>query len=404
MTQATGIAKQLRYKKESTWGAAPGASGAQLLRRMTSNLALVKDAYQSNEIRSDFQRADFRHGTRRVEGDLNGELSAGTYKDLFAAVCRQAFQTAASTGAQTNITATVAAPQFVRGAGSFLTDGFKIGDVVRWTGWASPATANNTRNFLITALTATQMTGVFLDGTAVAAKAAGDSVTGTVAGKKTWAPASGHTDDSFAIEHWHSDVSQSELFLGCKIQQMTFNLPATGMATLATRVMGKDITAAGSAYYTSPTAETATGVMAAVNGALYVAGTKIAFVTGGALTINGNMSAEPVVGSNVYPDIFEGRIIVNGQLTAFFEDGTLRDNFINEDEISLILALTANNQAAADFISIVLPRLKLGSANKDDGEKGLVQTLSFEALYNSSGGTGVSSEKTTISIQDSQAT
>jgi hypothetical protein len=91
IAKATGVAKQLRYKAESTWGTAPGASGAQLLRRVTSTLDLKKQTYRSNEIRSDYQVNDMRHGVRSVEGTINGELSPGTYKDFLAAAVRKAF-------------------------------------------------------------------------------------------------------------------------------------------------------------------------------------------------------------------------------------------------------------------------------------------------------------------------
>lgn len=402
MPNAAGMFKQLRYKKESAWGTAPGASGAQILRRVTSNVGLKKQTFQSAEIRSDYQMNDFRHGVRSVEGSINGELSAGTWKDFFAAVCRQAFQTAPTTGALTNVTAAASNPQFVRAAGSFLTDGFKVGDIVRWSGWVV-ATANNTRNFLITALTATNMTGVFLDGTAVVARASGDSVTCVLTGKKTWAPTSGHTDDSFAFEHWFSDIAQSELFTGCKISRMALNLPPTGIATIQLDVMGQDITTATSQYYTSPTVETTTGALAAANGALYVAGTAIAVVTGLQMNLNANMTSDAVVGSNKYADIFEGRILVDGQFTAYFVDATARDYFVNETEISLNGVFTSANSATADFISVMLPRIKVGGADKDDGEKGIVQTFPFQALYNNAGGAGISSQNTTISIQDSQA-
>ena len=82
MTIAAGVAKQLRYKVEATFGTAPGASGAQVLRRVNSNLDLSKDTYQSAEIRTDYQIADMRHGVRRVGGNIKGEISPGTYKDF----------------------------------------------------------------------------------------------------------------------------------------------------------------------------------------------------------------------------------------------------------------------------------------------------------------------------------
>ena len=136
MTIASGVAKRVRYKAESAWGTAAGASGAQALRRVSSDIDLKKETYQSNEIRTDYQTADMRHGVRHVGGSINGELSPGTYQAFIAAAVRQTFQTAATTGAITTVTAAAAAPQFVRSGGSCIIDGFSLFDVIRWTGFA----------------------------------------------------------------------------------------------------------------------------------------------------------------------------------------------------------------------------------------------------------------------------
>jgi hypothetical protein len=49
----------------------------------------------------------------------------------------------------------------------------------------------------------------------------GDTVTGTVVGKKTLAPMTGHTNDYFTFEEWYPDISQSEQFVDCKQNMMT---------------------------------------------------------------------------------------------------------------------------------------------------------------------------------------
>jgi hypothetical protein len=78
------LSKLVAIKAESTYGTLPTAASAQLLRRVKSEVNLAKETYASNELRTDFQIADFRHGVRRVEGSLSGELSPGTYKDFFS--------------------------------------------------------------------------------------------------------------------------------------------------------------------------------------------------------------------------------------------------------------------------------------------------------------------------------
>lgn len=397
MVLATGIFKKLVIAPEVTWGTSPGPTGGQYLRRVQSTLDLRKATFQSNEIRATQQVSDFRHGVRTVEGSIDGELSPGTYSQLMQAVVRRDF-TSGATVTSTGISSTSSPKKIIRATGSWITDGYKLGDIVRASGFT--ATANNAKNFRILALTATDMT-VDL---AITAESAGNSITVAVYGKKTWVPTSGHTDQSFTIEHFYDDIDQSELFLGCKPTQMDIGLPPNNIATARFNMMGKDMSTGTTAHFTSPSASSAGRVLAAVNGSLRIGSDDIAVVTGAQFTINGNFSAEPVVGSNVMPHIFAGRVIGNGQFTAFFEgNATLRDAFLNEDELSLQIALTSSNAADADFVSFVMPRIKLGGSSKNDGEKGLIMSIPFVALENSAGGTGTTSELTTISIQDSLA-
>ena len=120
----------------------------------------------------------------------------------------------------------------------------------------------------------------------------------------------------------------------------------------------------------------------------------------------GNLSSEPVVGSNVKPDIFDGRVMVKGNMTVFFENATFRDYFENETEVTINCVLTTDNTATADFLSFTFPRVKVGGASKDDGEKGIVQTMPFVALFDTNAGadtgaTATATLATTMSIQDS---
>jgi hypothetical protein len=87
-TIGTGVAKQVRYKAQPTWATPPAASGAQLLRRVTSDLNKKKGTFESNEITSTAAaRLPPRHLV--VEGSINGELSPGTWKDFFAMALRR---------------------------------------------------------------------------------------------------------------------------------------------------------------------------------------------------------------------------------------------------------------------------------------------------------------------------
>ena len=414
MTIASGVDKKVVVALQPAKGTAAKANSptATYLRRTTSSLDLRKETYQSNEIRPDQQIADFRHGVRSVDGSISCDLAPGSLAHLIPNILRKSWADGIAT-TKSDVTAALVSGgsgTFTTAAGNWLTDGYKVGDVVRWGGWAV-ATSLNSINMMITALTTTVMTCYILNYAtteeAFAPEAAGASVTCTVTGQKCWVPDSGQTKKYLTFEHHYSDLDLSELFTDCRVSQLVLRLPPTGMATTESSIVGLNMTpksGSTSPYFTSPAAASTGGSVAAVNGGLFVEGTQIALLTGLDITIGGDVTAaDPVVGANTRPDLFPGRVSVTGNMTVYFEDATFRDYFLNETEVSLCCAFTESNDDAADFVAVSIPRLKVGGSSKDDGEKGLIQTVPFQALLYTTGGTGVKHHKTTISIQDSMA-
>jgi hypothetical protein len=401
MALETGVAKKLTFKKETTWGTIAGTSGGQRLRRVTSDIDLKKDTYQSNEIRDDYQISDFRHGMRKVEGSIQGELSAKTYGAFFESMLRRDFAAVTSLTALSLTIAGSGPYTITRAAGDFLTGGVKVGDVVRLSVGTLNA-ANINKNIFVTGVTALVVTGYPLNGVALVAEGPIASCTMSWPGKRTYVPLTGHTDQSFSIEHFYSTIAQSEVFTGCKMTGAEIQLPTTGMATVNFSVMGKDVVTGTSEYNSSPTASTTTGILAAVSGYLILQGSPVAIVTGASISISGGHSTSSAVGSNSTSAVFPGRVQVSGNLSVYFQDATMRDIFLNETEASIALYLTDGIAATADFVSFIMPRIKLGGSSKSDGEQGIVQTLPFTALLNSAGGTALATEKTTLVMQDSQ--
>lgn len=398
MATASGINKVVSYKKETTFGTLPSpTSGGQTLRRVSSTFNLTKETYQSEEIRQDYQLVDFRHGVRAVEGSISGELSAGTYADFLASALARNWTAATPSALGSTTIASVGGTYTItRTTGSWLTDAVRVGNVIRLTGFA---TANNNVNLLVIALTATVATVVALNGIKLTNETVASGGTYKVQGKTTYAPTTGHTDDSYTFEEWYADIGQSEVTVGNKVNTVGIALPATGLTTVDLSFMGQDLKQRGvSQFFTSPSAQNSNGIFAAVNGALIVNGAPVALVTGANFNINRNMTSEAVVGSNIKPEIYEGRIIVDGDFTTLYQDGTFAGYFDNETEISLVVALTANSLPNSEFMSFTIPRLKLSTDTKDDGEKGIVSSNSFQALKGN-GANGF--EATTLMIQDS---
>jgi hypothetical protein len=72
------------YVTEVTYGTTPTNPAWTPIRHKSTSLALTKDSVQSEELRSDRQVADYRHGNYKVGGDIGVELSYGTFDTLLA--------------------------------------------------------------------------------------------------------------------------------------------------------------------------------------------------------------------------------------------------------------------------------------------------------------------------------
>lgn len=396
MAIQTGVGLKVAYKKETTFGVLPtNDNTAKYLRRLSSSLGLSKGAIRSEELRSDYQRAEGRHGMRTVGGDLAGELSLGSYADFIASAVRRNF-TAVTNIVLSTITASATAPHFVRAAGSWITDGLRVGMVIRMTGWTTTGVNNNSKNFTITALTATGITVA----EAVAAKASGDSITLSVPGKVTYAPLTGHTNDSYTIEHWAPDAAQSHRFLGCRVNAVSINLPADAKAGITVGFMGRDRAKAGTQYFSSAVNAPTTPMLTGLSGAMFIAGTPVALVTDAGLTIAGNMATRGVVGDNRSPDVFAGPIDVSGRMSVLFNDGVIDGYFDDETNVSVVLRLNADTLAAGDVLTLTVPKLKFNGGSYQDNPQAMEQQFEWSAAV---GDGSAGFEATSLMVQDSVA-
>lgn len=79
---ANGSRHSLYMVPEVTYGTTPPSPALELVRITGTTLGLAKDSLQSAEIRSDRQLSDFRLGANQVGGDINFELSYGSFDKL----------------------------------------------------------------------------------------------------------------------------------------------------------------------------------------------------------------------------------------------------------------------------------------------------------------------------------
>lgn len=403
MAVAQGIRKQTCYGKQTGLGVPKVGAGGQILRRKTAIFTATRDMFANDEIVSHQQSTGVTYGLQKAGGKIDGLLSPATYKDLFAAALRKVFT---ATAAMTGLSLTIAGAgpyTLTRGSGSYLTDGLKVGDVVRLSVGSLNA-ANINKNLLVTAVVALVATVVPVNGVAMVAEGPIATTTMTVVGKKALVPLTGHTDDFFTFEEWYADLTRSEIFTDAKVAKVQVDLPSTGNATASFEIVALDRVIAGAQSFTSPTTETTTSVLSALSGIIYVNGTKVSNITGAQLTVDcGIKPVSAVLGSNFSPDMDRGRIQVSGSFTALFDSATLSSLFDTEAVTSIVLVIASDPSATADFVTFTMGRVKLTGDAPDDGEKSIMRTYPFTAELNSAGGAALNWDQTILTIQDSQA-
>lgn len=416
MAIAEGVQTRVTYKPYATGAISstaepvaatdPGASGGQILRRVSLTGGLQKNTYQSRELRTDRQVADFRHGMKSSPLTLSGEFSPGTYFPLIEAAHRHTSVTALSDSNTefTSVTSDNSTSTFTFAGGNPVTEGYRVGDIIRFTGLA--ATANNSKNFLITGFSGTSNRVVAVYPAPVTDAVADTTFTIARPGKTTFIPSSSHVSRKFAFESWGEDTDVALLHTEARISGYSLALNADGLMEITLSAMARNTTAlsGGSApFFTSPSAVSSTGICGPADGIIRVGGSVLGVVTGLRVDLAMAVSGNPVINPlNVMPEIFLGPAVVTGEVSMYFEDLTAYNYFVNESEVELLAQLNASSAAAADAVAVHIARAKFTGANTDiSGEGGQMITLPFQALRYLGSGVGI--EQTTLKMADTAA-
>jgi hypothetical protein len=373
---AVGGLVEIGYVAEAVFGSTPVSAAFQRVRDVSFSVNLQKEAYQSEERRSDRMRQDVRHGYRSVTGDIAGELSQQSWDDFIEALLGGTWATGAS-AVFTSIGADAATNRFTVGSADFATAGFRVGEVFSLSA-DSPIPGLTDRYF--TAMSVGVSTIEVEPGTIGTTATASANI--AVAGQKVGV---GTTYRSFTIERWLTDRNLYQQFKGVRINQMAVSVPASGLVTVTFSVIGRD----GSSFTSTSAASTYTATpqttpFAAVNGELYEGGAVLGLVTAAEITVNNNMAGPQVVGTNLTPDLLFGRYSdVTGTITVLFTNAAMHDKFVNETESTLILRLQNKDDldSTTEFTNIVLPRIKYSGGDVDDSpDTGITVTMPFVAL------------------------
>lgn len=200
----------------------------------------------------------------------------------------------------------------------------------------------------------------------------------------------GTTPKFFSIEDYAADIDQARVFTGCSVSSLAISLAPNQMVTTTFGMVGKDMSvgavektqdaASGAAPFDAYSGDISIGN---VGGAA-----PVAIVTSLDFTLTNSFAPTFVIGDASAPSLEYGRAEVEGTLTAYFEDATLINRFLNETETEI--EVSVDDPTGANSYTFSFPRVKINSADVGvDGPTSRMISMSFVALYDATEGTNL---------------
>ncbi len=365
-------------KRETSTGVAPATvTGASQMRIIDSpGLTLRRAQIRSQEKRVDGNVNMGRLGFKSVDGSYNAEFTVGDPTDLLLEALVRSTWAAAVTISEVEMTSITIANQnqIIAAGGSWISEGVRVGDLVRLTDHQTAA--NNNINLRASAVTASTLT-VF--GTPLTNDASADSDFDLTILKKVVNNTAGPTRYSHAIEQYDQDIDLSELFLGCRIVGARMSFRPGQMATVQYTFLGMDRTqleTGTSPFYDTPALTTGLALVAD-DSAIYYNGsvvTNFHRVRPGLQHHGVGRAGDRGAGE---PRHLRQRSVGRGTITGIRQDFSNLTLFDAETEFAAGITLAASGAAPVDTIGIWLPRVKIAglSAPVGGGDGAKIETL-----------------------------
>ena len=200
----------------------------------------------------------------------------------------------------------------------------------------------------------------------------------------------GTTPKFFSIEDYAADIDQARVFTGMSVSTMAISLAPNQMVTTTFGMVGKDMAISA----TEKTQDAASGAAPfdAYSGDISIGNVggaaPVAIVTALDFTLNNSYAPTFVIGDDSAPSLEYGRAEVEGTLSAYFEDASLINRFLNETETEI--EVSVNDPTGANSYTFSFPRVKINSADVGvDGPTSRMISMSFVALYDTTEGTNL---------------
>lgn len=356
------------YVEEVTPGVTPTNPSWSPVRNTGGIPAVTRDALVSNELDGGRETTSIRTGNRQVAGEFAIELSESSQDELLAGAMTSDWVPGETmTGLTVDVDAT--AKTFTRSAGSFITDGVEVGDLIYFPG----LTGDNAKPFFATAMSALVVTGA---GIAHTLTNETDAATGATTGDKL---GTGNLCKTFSILTWMKGkcggpdamlITRGVEFSGFSIEQavnafVTGSFPFIG---LSQDVLDPPVPPAGSTF----TVNFDAAPFSSVDVTAFDGQTALELIDTFTITNDNGASAQFALGNDSVAFVERGRAANTFSLAGKLHDLVLHNKFLNEEQVE-ISSLLAGPDGAMSF---TLKRAELTASTIEiSGAESITQTI-----------------------------
>lgn len=202
----------------------------------------------------------------------------------------------------------------------------------------------------------------------------------------------GTTLKSFSIEDGFEDINQYRIFTGCAVSQASFSIKPNQEVTTTFSMVGKDMSGwTSTSVDPTKTPYSTNQPFDAYSGDLKIADSgsslaSLAVITALDFSINNNLAATFVVGSPSTPQLEYQNVTVEGTISAYFEDLSLFNRFLNETETAL--EFSVDDPTGANPYTFLMPRVKFNTGDLPlEGATSRMLSISFSTIYDTTEGT-----------------
>jgi len=378
MPQANANRQALYTVPESTWGTPVTGTQRRTMRYTGESLAHNKNTVDSKELRADGNVPDLIEVGVEAGGNINFELSPGSYTLELENLLRSTFVT--TTFGPASVVFNSGAKTM---AATNIGVGLVVGQIIRVVGTL------NVGFFTLTVVTTNSVT--------VSETVATETVSATINGSYI---RNAMVEKFHTIEREFGDLSSGHFqqFPGSEVNTMDLNVQADSVVNGVWGMLCKEELTPTSATFSAagaPSAATTTDVLNATSsvGTVLEGSTLAALTTaiqGITLNVNTNRAGRRAIKNRGAVGIRQGRCVVTGTMTAYFEDAALLTKMIAHTASGLQCRLHTNpsTPTVGPTVIVTIPRLKYsgGDPNATAVDTDVLLPLAFQGLYNS--GTG----------------